>query len=466
MAHIRLSRARARSCSLSRCPSTSGPGGRSCPGWSARSGTAPRTWTRSSASGRRRRCCSRPRRRSFPTALAQAAGRAGMSPVYYEAVGVIVTLLLLGRYLETRARARDLRRHPQAARPRAEARAPRAQTASSARCPSGGRGRRPAARQAGRRGAGRRAGALGAPPPWTSRMVTGESSPSRRRRATASSAGRSTSSGVLEIEATAVGERHGAGADRPSRRRRRRPSKPPIQKLADRIAGVFVPVVLGDRRRDVGRVVRRRARAARCSSRPWPARRVLIIACPCALGLATPTAMMVGTGRGGALRDPLPQRRRPRARARVWTRCFSTRRGRSRRAARASRTGSGSPAPPTKSCSASPRRIEKGSAHPARAAPWPRRPSSAASPSRRPRSSSRGRAAASSGRVADKRVAVGNALLFEEEGIDASPVAEEVGALRRGGQDRAARRVRRQAARAARRRGPREARLRGTRSKG
>lgn len=72
-------------------------------------------------------------------------------------------------------------------------------------------------------------------------------------------------------------------------------NKAPIQKLADKIAGVFVPVVLG---------------VALVTALGWflvtgdvyqsiiPAVAVLVIACPCALGLATPTAIMVGTGLG------------------------------------------------------------------------------------------------------------------------------------------------------------------------
>ncbi len=74
--------------------------------------------------------------------------------------------------------------------------------------------------------------------------------------------------------------------------------KPPIQRLADRISGIFVPVILvlslvtfstwllvtGD-----------------LSSAIISAVAVLVIACPCALGLATPTAVMVGTGRGAEM---------------------------------------------------------------------------------------------------------------------------------------------------------------------
>ena len=73
--------------------------------------------------------------------------------------------------------------------------------------------------------------------------------------------------------------------------------KAPIQKLADKISGIFVPIVLG---------------IAIITALGWylgtgnlalsiiPAVAVLIIACPCALGLATPTSIMVGTGLGAS----------------------------------------------------------------------------------------------------------------------------------------------------------------------
>lgn len=72
-------------------------------------------------------------------------------------------------------------------------------------------------------------------------------------------------------------------------------AKAPIQKLADRVSGIFVPIVLG---------------LALMTVAGWylatgdiyqsiiPAVAVLVIACPCSLGLATPTAIMVGTGLG------------------------------------------------------------------------------------------------------------------------------------------------------------------------
>jgi Cu+-exporting ATPase len=79
-------------------------------------------------------------------------------------------------------------------------------------------------------------------------------------------------------------------------------SKAPIQRLADTVSGIFVPVVLVVSALTfiawaiIGQV-------SAPSSNPWivaivAAITVLVIACPCALGLATPTAIMVGTGRG------------------------------------------------------------------------------------------------------------------------------------------------------------------------
>jgi cation-transporting ATPase V/Cu+-exporting ATPase len=75
-------------------------------------------------------------------------------------------------------------------------------------------------------------------------------------------------------------------------------SKAPIQRVADRVAGVFVPVVMG-----IAAVTALGWYAADGTVRDAlvPAVAVLIIACPCALGLATPAALMVGTGRGAQL---------------------------------------------------------------------------------------------------------------------------------------------------------------------
>ncbi|MBX9246650.1 heavy metal translocating P-type ATPase, partial [Actinotalea ferrariae] len=74
--------------------------------------------------------------------------------------------------------------------------------------------------------------------------------------------------------------------------------KAPVQRLADRISGVFVPVVLVIA---IGVLAAWLVSGAGASAAFTAAVAVLIIACPCALGLATPTALLVGTGRGAHL---------------------------------------------------------------------------------------------------------------------------------------------------------------------
>src|SRR5699024_4635379 len=74
--------------------------------------------------------------------------------------------------------------------------------------------------------------------------------------------------------------------------------KAEVQRLADRISGIFVPIVLLVAALTLG--------ACLGAGFPYPAAftaavAVLVIACPCALGLATPTALLVGTGRGAQM---------------------------------------------------------------------------------------------------------------------------------------------------------------------
>ena len=127
-------------------------------------------------------------------------------------------------------------------------------------------------------------------------MLTGESVPVEKGEGDSVFGATVNSTGLLHIRATAV------GADSALARIIRlveeaQGSKAPIQRLADSIAAVFVPVVFG---------VAALTFALWWVFGPTPAITfavlnavtVLIIACPCALGLATPTAIMVGTGRG------------------------------------------------------------------------------------------------------------------------------------------------------------------------
>ena len=74
-------------------------------------------------------------------------------------------------------------------------------------------------------------------------------------------------------------------------------TKAPIERIADRVSGIFVPIVIGIA--IVTLVVWLLVGASIASALSF-AISVLVISCPCALGLATPTAIMVGTGRGAA----------------------------------------------------------------------------------------------------------------------------------------------------------------------
>jgi Cu+-exporting ATPase len=74
--------------------------------------------------------------------------------------------------------------------------------------------------------------------------------------------------------------------------------KAPVQRLADRVSAVFVPVVIALAAATLGFWLANTGDATHAFT---AAVAVLIIACPCALGLATPTALMVGTGRGAQL---------------------------------------------------------------------------------------------------------------------------------------------------------------------
>jgi Cu+-exporting ATPase len=76
--------------------------------------------------------------------------------------------------------------------------------------------------------------------------------------------------------------------------------KAPVQRLADRVSAIFVPVVIALAFATLGFWLT--AAATDSATAAFTAAvAVLIIACPCALGLATPTALMVGTGRGAQL---------------------------------------------------------------------------------------------------------------------------------------------------------------------
>jgi Cu+-exporting ATPase len=123
-------------------------------------------------------------------------------------------------------------------------------------------------------------------------MLTGESLPVDHATGDSVAAGAINTDGNLVIETTAVGAETMLG--RIVRLvENAQASKAPIQRLADRVSAVFVPVVLAIALVTLcGWLIA----GAPVSTAVLNAVSVLVIACPCALGLATPTAIMVGTG--------------------------------------------------------------------------------------------------------------------------------------------------------------------------
>jgi cation-transporting ATPase V len=128
-------------------------------------------------------------------------------------------------------------------------------------------------------------------------MLTGESVPVEKGPGDEVAGATVNTDGVLVIEATRVGQ-DTALAQIARLVAEAQGSKAPIQRLADRVAGIFVPVVMA-----IAAVtaVAWYLRTGTLEGALVPAVAVLIIACPCALGLATPAALMVGTGRGAQM---------------------------------------------------------------------------------------------------------------------------------------------------------------------
>jgi len=128
-------------------------------------------------------------------------------------------------------------------------------------------------------------------------MLTGESVPVDVTVGSAVTGATVNAGGRLVVEATRI------GADTQLARMARlvedaQNGKAQVQRLADRVSGIFVPVVLLIAVGTFGGWLGVTGDTAAAFT---AAVAVLIIACPCALGLATPTALMVGTGRGAQL---------------------------------------------------------------------------------------------------------------------------------------------------------------------
>jgi Cu+-exporting ATPase len=228
----------------------------------------------------------------FPPAF---RGEGGMAPVYYEAAAVITVLVLLGQVLELRAREHTsgairalLNLAPKTARKLTDGGEEEVPLDSIA---IGDRVRvRPGEKIAvdGVVLEGRSA--------VDESMVTGESMPVTKEEDAKVIGGTLNRSGTLVIRAEKI------GADSMLSRivqmvAEAQRSRAPIQRMADRVASWFVPAVI---------LTAMIAFAAWLFFGPEPrlasalvsAVTVLIIACPCALGLATPMSIMVGVGRG------------------------------------------------------------------------------------------------------------------------------------------------------------------------
>ena len=226
----------------------------------------------------------------FLSGFLPRAGASSMPAVHFEAAGVIVTLALLGRWLETRAtiRTRDAvcglaELQPPSARVRrggAELDIPIAEVRRGDlvvvrpgdRVPVDG----PVAEGASE---------------VDQSMLTGESVPVAKRAGDEAYAGTLNASGMLVVRAAHVGaETLLAGIARMVEEAQA--SRAPVARLADRVSAWFTFAVLGlaavtftawALAGDAGR-------GLECTVA------VLVVACPCALGLATPTAIMVATG--------------------------------------------------------------------------------------------------------------------------------------------------------------------------
>ena len=238
-----------------------------------------------------------------PSAMSGTAGMPGMpghgpaaAPVYFEAAASVVTLVLLGRWLEHRARHRagDALRRLLTLRP-----------AVAVRIRDGVEVEVAVARiVVGDHLLARPGTAIAVDgkvedgaSSVDEAMLTGESVPVVKIAGVSVYAGTINGRGALRYVATGVGK--DTALARISRQvEEAQAAKADIQRVADKVAGIFTPVVIViagitfaawiGLTHDVGMAL-----LASVS--------VLIIACPCAMGLATPTAILVGTGRGAEL---------------------------------------------------------------------------------------------------------------------------------------------------------------------
>ncbi len=213
--------------------------------------------------------------------------------VYFETGAAIVALILLGRFFEARARSRS----GQALRALLELGAKTARLENGEELPI-------ASLEVGDRFVVRPGEKIatdgrvveGASAVDVS-MLTGEPVPVDVAAGDEVFGATVNTSGRLVVEATKVGSET-ALAQITRLVEEAQGSKAPVQRLADRVSAVFVPVVIVIA---IATLVVWLAATGDSNAAFTAAVAVLIIACPCALGLATPTAIMVGTARGAQL---------------------------------------------------------------------------------------------------------------------------------------------------------------------
>ena len=229
----------------------------------------------------------------FPPSLRD---HGGMPPVYYEAAGVVVALVLLGQVLELRARAatgRAIRALMNLAPKTARRIAP---DESEAEIPLAHVGKGDRLRVRPGEAIPVDGVVLDGRSSVDEAMLTGEAAPVLKVPGEAVTGGTVNGTGSLIMEARAVGAETMLARIVAMVAQAQR-SRAPIQAVADRIAGWFVPLVV---------LIAIATFIVWNLAGPEPrfghallnAIAVLIIACPCALGLATPMSIMVGTGRG------------------------------------------------------------------------------------------------------------------------------------------------------------------------
>jgi Cu+-exporting ATPase len=213
--------------------------------------------------------------------------------MYFETAAVIITLILLGRFLEARARGRSA--HALRALLELGAKTARLENGDEVSIGSLAPGDRFVVRPGERIATDGRV-VHGASAVDVS-MLTGEPVPVEVTVGADVFGATVNTSGRLVVEATRVGS-DTALAQIARLVEAAQASKAPVQRLADRVSSVFVPVVFAIA---VVTAIAWLVTGHEANDALTAAVAVLIIACPCALGLATPTALMVGAGRGAQL---------------------------------------------------------------------------------------------------------------------------------------------------------------------